>query len=290
MKHEPPKKDGLGKYWLISLGLHLGIVVFFLVGGILPRSMPDVAPPPIYVELAPVAEKAMAPTEGKQIESQKKKEPEPPKEEVKPKPKSALEQVLDTPKEEKKKEKEPEKEKEKKEKTKDAPSKEKLKKEEKKEEKAEDKKEKENVQESFDSVLKNLADTPDDTKAGDQDIKAADKTDEPSGLPDYAAQLTISEFDALRQQLARCWNIPAGARDADNLVIEVQVEVNQDRIATSAKVVDQIRYQTDTFFRAAADSAVRAVKAPDCTPLELPPEKYDSWKSMIVVFDPREMF
>lgn len=287
MRENPDKK--LGKYWLISLGLHLGAILLFGIGFLFPRSMPDVAPPPIYVEFAPVAEKAMAPTEGKMIQSTKKKEPEPPKEEPKPKPKTALDQVLDTPKEEKKAEKEPDKAKEKKEKAKESPDAKKKKPEEKKDEKKKAEEKPKETEQSFDALLKNLSDSEPDTKAGEQDVKAAD-TEEPSGLPDFAAQLTMSEFDALRQQLARCWNIPAGAKDADNLVIEVKVEVSKERIATSASVVDQIRYQTDAYFRAAADSAVRAVKAPECTPLELPPEKYDSWKSMIVVFDPREMF
>lgn len=286
MRENPDKK--LGKYWLISLGLHLGVILLAGIGILIPRSMPDVAPPPIYVEFAPVAEKAMAPTSGKMIQSTKKEEPK--KEEEKPKPKTALDQVLDTPKEEKKAEKEPDKDKEKKEKAKESPDAKKKKPEEKKEEKKEAEKTPEETDQSFDALLKNLSENEPDTKTGEQDVKAADETEEPSGLPDFAAQLTMSEFDALRQQLARCWNIPAGAKDADNLVIEVKVEVNQDRVATSAGVVDQIRYQTDTFFRAAADSAVRAVRAPECTPLELPPDKYDSWKSMIVTFDPREMF
>ena len=290
MTREPHKKEGLGKYWLISVGLHLGVLLTALIGMAIPHTMPDVAPPPIYVELAPVAEKAMAPTEGKQIQSQVKKEPEPkPIEEKKEKPKTALDQVLDTVKEEKKAEKEPEKEKKTAEKAKESPDAKKKKPDEKKKTE-EAKKEKEQTQQSFDSLLKNLAEETPDEKAGDVDIKASENTTEPSGLPDFAKELTISEFDALRQQLARCWNIPAGARDADNLVIEVKVEVNNQRIATSAEVVDRLRYSTDTFFRAAADSAVRAVRAPECTPLELPPEKYDSWKSMIVVFDPREMF
>ena len=290
MTHEPPQKDGLGKYWLISLGLHLGVFLTALIGMVIPHSMPDVAPPPIYIEFAPVAEKAMAPTEGKQIQSQVKKEPEPkPIEEKKEKPKTALDQVLDTVKEEKKAEKEPEKDKKTAEKAKESPDAKKKKPDEKKKTE-EAKKETKEAQQSFDSLLKNLAEDTPDEKTGDVDIKASEKTDEPSGLPDFAKELTMSEFDALRQQLARCWNIPAGARDADNLVIEVKVEVNKDRLATSAEVVDRIRYATDTFFRAAADSAVRAVRAPECTPLELPPEKYDSWKSMVIVFDPREMF
>lgn len=289
--YEPTEPQGLGKYWYISVGLHVGLVLFAFIGAVVPKSMPDVAPPPIYVEFAPVAERAAAPTKGKAIETTKKKEPEPePIEPDKPKPKNAEEPKVEPKAEEKKAEKEPEKAKETTEKVKEDVKADKPKPKEEKKEVKEAEKAKDTSSESFDALLKNLSVEESPEKAGVRDVKAADNVDGPSGLPDYANELTISEFDALRAQLARCWNVPAGARDADSLVIEIAVNVNQDKIATSAKVVDQLRYTTDTFFRAAAESAVRAVRAPECTPLELPDDKYDAWKSMIIVFDPREMF
>ena len=82
----------------------------------------------------------------------------------------------------------------------------------------------------------------------------------------------------------------AGAQDSENTVVEVAVVVNPDRTVRSAKIVDQMRYNSDTFYRAAADSAVRALNNPRCTPLNLPPEKYDQWREMTIVFDPKEMF
>ena len=65
--------------------------------------------------------------------------------------------------------------------------------------------------------------------------------------------------------------------------------VSQQRIVQSATVVDQARYNTDTYYRAAADSALRALRDPHCTPLDLPPEKYDAWKNLTVTFDPKQM-
>ncbi len=289
--YRPTETEGLGKYWLFSVAVHVGLLAFVFVGAVIPRSIPDPTPPPIYVEFAPVAERAAAPTLGKAIETTKKKEIEPePIEPEKPKPKSAKEPVIDKPKEEKKTEKEPDKAKDTKEKPKESVTADKPKPKEEKKETKEAVKEKDSTTESFDALLKNLALDDSPEKAGERDVKASDDVDGPSGLPDFAKELTISEFDALRQQLARCWNVPAGARDAESLVIEVKVAVSKDKIATSASVVDQLKYNSDTFFRAAADSAVRAVRAPQCTPLELPDDKYDAWKSMIIVFDPREMF
>ena len=54
--------------------------------------------------------------------------------------------------------------------------------------------------------------------------------------------------------------------------------------------MDQGRYNRDSFFRAAADSARRAVFHPHCNPLALPLDKYDIWKTIIIRFNPREMF
>ncbi len=96
-------------------------------------------------------------------------------------------------------------------------------------------------------------------------------------------------MDALKQQLSQCWNIPASAKDAQDLVVELDVEVNPDRSVASATIVDQGRMASDPVFRAAALSAKRALSIPACMPLALPPDKYDEWKSMTLRFDPKEM-
>jgi hypothetical protein len=56
-----------------------------------------------------------------------------------------------------------------------------------------------------------------------------------------------------------------------------------------AQIVDTMRYNSDTYYRAAADSALRAVRNPQCNPLDLPPQKYELWKTIVVTFDPRKM-
>jgi hypothetical protein len=144
----------------------------------------------------------------------------------------------------------------------------------------------------FDNLLKNL--TPDeelpqpDVPPNEQ-VKDADPSPAPN-VSRFSDVLSMSEQDALRQQLSGCWNIMAGAANSEDLAVEVQVVVNPDRTVLSAKVVDQSRYNSDTFFRAAADSALRAVRNPRCTPLNLPPDKYDQWRDMTIVFDPKDMF
>ena len=78
--------------------------------------------------------------------------------------------------------------------------------------------------------------------------------------------------------------------NAQDLAVEVKVVVNQDRTVASAEIVDKSRYNTDSFFRTMADSAVRAVQSPKCSPLRLPEDKYTLWHNMTIVFDPKEMF
>lgn len=143
----------------------------------------------------------------------------------------------------------------------------------------------------FSSVLKNLV--------GDEEAEPTPDSiprDTPRQAPQLTApaplgaQLSMSEMDALRAQLAQCWLVPAGARDAQNLVVDIEVSVAMNKTVTNARIVDQLRYGSDAVFRAAADSAMRALKSPECTPLALPDNKYDQWKTMTVQFDPKNMF
>lgn len=99
------------------------------------------------------------------------------------------------------------------------------------------------------------------------------------------ARMTQSELDALRGQIGRCWNPPIGAAEAEGLLVKVQMRLNRDgTVAAPPKVMNS---GSNPFFRAAADSARRAVLR--CQPYTLPADKYDAWEEVIVNFDPREM-
>ena len=125
---------------------------------------------------------------------------------------------------------------------------------------------------------------------------AKDKTNTPenktkSDAPyDASLPLSISERDAIRSQFVQCWRVPAGAKDGASLAVRLKIELQQDGTVKSAVISpDQdTRYASDAFFRAAADSALRAVHK--CSPLKnLPQEKYGSWSSMELNFDPKDM-
>ena len=103
--------------------------------------------------------------------------------------------------------------------------------------------------------------------------------------------LTISEIDAFRDQIQRCWSVPAGAVDARNLVVSLLIFLNPDgSLARAPEIIDRARMDRpgQEFFRAAAESAVRAVLK--CEPYDmLPVEIYEFWREIELKFDPQEM-
>ena len=101
------------------------------------------------------------------------------------------------------------------------------------------------------------------------------------------SKLSQSEMDALRGQVERCWNIPAGAEDGDSL--RVSVKFRLDRSGSVDGPIDIVSGGgASGVQRAAAESARRAVAR--CSPYNLPADKYDSWSEVVVNFDPSNMF
>src|SRR5436305_2763229 len=144
---------------------------------------------------------------------------------------------------------------------------------------------------AFDSLLKNLtrqqtAEAEDAPPQPRRPTAAAAASSQPKAP--LGAQLTASEMDLLRQQLYQCWNVPAGVRDAKDLVIEIRVIVGPDGVAQKATIVDQGRLG-DPVFRAAAESARRTFSNPQCTPLHVPAGKYEVWKDLVVDFSPKDI-
>lgn len=148
---------------------------------------------------------------------------------------------------------------------------------------------------AFDALLKNL--TKEQTAQNDEPPRPRPKvmaSAPPSSQPKapLGSQLTSSENDFLvnliKQQLVPCWNVPAGARDAKDLNVQIRASVNPDGTVRQASIVDQGR-MSDPLIRAAAESARRTFFNPQCTPLKLPSDKYEVWKDLVVNFDPRDL-
>ena len=101
--------------------------------------------------------------------------------------------------------------------------------------------------------------------------------------------ITASEIEALRQQLYSCLNLNVGVASLKDIKPVINIKVNKDRTVKSAQVVNKERL-SDPSFRTAAEAAMRAVNNPDCSPLMLPPDKYDQWKEINFTFDFSWMF
>jgi outer membrane biosynthesis protein TonB len=102
-----------------------------------------------------------------------------------------------------------------------------------------------------------------------------------------ATELSQSEFGALRAKLQNLWNFPAGARDPQELTIDVEIKLNPDGTLAGQPLV--LTSGNSPLYMAARDSAVRAVfRGQPYTMLR--PEHYELWKDIVVTFDPRFMF
>ena len=89
----------------------------------------------------------------------------------------------------------------------------------------------------------------------------------------------------MRRQFISCWNIPAGAKNIKNLKVTVEISLDREGNVISSKLLNTGRL-SDPFFKAAAESALRAVKHPSCKKLKVPEKKYEIWKNITLNFDP----
>jgi len=259
-----------------SFVLHFSLFLLLVIGG-LPFLFKKETPPVriITVEMVPITQETSIKTE-----TGGEKEKEKPKPEEKKEP--PIKNVPDKPSAPKPKPTAPKiKLKEKPEITKPKEKPEPKKKEE--EKKPEKKKPEEKKKNDFESVLKTIeAMKKEQQKEEGKKIKGTDFNPE--------KPLSISEIDYIIRQISKCWTVPAGGRDAAELSVLLRISLSVDGTVRAVKVVEQSRYDkpSETFFRAAADSAVRAVRK--CSPLKgLPPEKFASWGELELNFDPKEL-
>jgi hypothetical protein len=95
--------------------------------------------------------------------------------------------------------------------------------------------------------------------------------------------------NSIQNQIQRCWSLDPGARRAEDLIVEITVNLAPDgRVIGQPRVADSARMNRDAYFRSAAENAVRAILK--CSPFKLPVAQYSEWKLMNLTFNPREMF
>jgi hypothetical protein len=103
----------------------------------------------------------------------------------------------------------------------------------------------------------------------------------PEGPP-----LTSSEKDGLRLAVQRCWNVPAGLRDAGELKVTLAAELAADGAVINASIrLIEPRPAPDARFQQAYEAGRRALIR--CSPYaDLPRDKYGQWRDIEVVFNP----
>lgn len=107
------------------------------------------------------------------------------------------------------------------------------------------------------------------------------------GTPKGADQtLSMSELDAFRRHVQKCWNVLPGAGNMESVMVVLRIRLNQD--GTLAAQPELKTPPTTPIMRATAESAMRAVIT--CAPFKMfRPQTYPVWRDMEVGFDSREM-
>ncbi|KPF70798.1 hypothetical protein IP88_11325 [alpha proteobacterium AAP81b] len=109
-----------------------------------------------------------------------------------------------------------------------------------------------------------------------------------TAVVDPRAAATLAQ--AIRAQVAPCWNPPIGGSDVRKMTVLIHAEFGRDgRVIGTPSLVAQPGATTGNadYARAFRDTAIRAVLR--CQPLKLPPKLYDLWKSVDINFDPESM-
>ena len=99
--------------------------------------------------------------------------------------------------------------------------------------------------------------------------------------------LSVSEINVLRQQLSNCWNAPAGAIIDVGMFVSINAKVlqNGNVVPNSVRLIDTNISKSNPFYEPITDSAMRTLLNPECTPLNLPSDKYEQWKNITITFD-----
>jgi hypothetical protein len=113
---------------------------------------------------------------------------------------------------------------------------------------------------------------------------ASPATSLPVGPP-----LTNSEKDGLKLAVQRCWNVPAGLREAQELKVVLAAELGADGGVINASIrLIEPSPAPDGRFQQAYEAGRRALIR--CSPYSaLPRDKYAQWRNIEVVFNPEGM-
>lgn len=102
--------------------------------------------------------------------------------------------------------------------------------------------------------------------------------------------MTLDIEAALKSQMRECWNFPAGAPNPEQLIVQVRVLLARDGNLLQASLTPEslAGARANPYLRSAGEAAIRAVNI--CAPYRnLPADRYDSWREIVMTFDPKEL-
>jgi hypothetical protein len=120
-----------------------------------------------------------------------------------------------------------------------------------------------------------------------KNAKTSDRVIEGAGNQSLATADLVS---ALQSQIYKCWNPPVGAPNANDLVVDFDLQLNADGTVMGRPQLSgsSAAAMGNPYTRAAAEAANRAIY--QCAPYKLPPTRYSEWKEINPFrFDPRQM-
>ena len=113
---------------------------------------------------------------------------------------------------------------------------------------------------------------------------------------DLSRKVSITDKDALISRIRSCWNVEAGVKGAEKIIVEIKARINRDGSVKSVDIVDKNRYNNDRPFRTIAESARRAIyiceKRGNDSPFYILakkyPDTYAEWSDLRLRFSPLE--
>ncbi|MDG1279919.1 MAG: cell envelope biogenesis protein TolA [Pseudorhodobacter sp.] len=120
----------------------------------------------------------------------------------------------------------------------------------------------------------------------------AETSSAPAAAPEAPAgpPMTSGEKDALRFAVQQCWNVGSLSTDALRTTVVVAVSIAETGVpdAGSIRMID-FSGGTEGAARQAYEAARRAIIRCGATGFKLPPEKYEQWRNVEMVFNPENM-
>lgn len=148
---------------------------------------------------------------------------------------------------------------------------------------------KKNKDADIDSLLKTLEKASEGKAAKSRKEARSEKSDaefDAKGVFDAEMPISISEYQAIKQQIERNWNVPAGAKNASDITVTLRIALKPDgEVMKVALLSQQCPPGNATVCQAAVDSAIRAVH--QASPFQnLSAARYNAWKEFEIVCDP----